>query len=487
MGILDALRRQPTRFEDLTYDQIVSFAASGDDPRKVSSGTSLQAKGTVDPPQGSDLEQGSSRGSGRRETVPALRSRSAAINTYGLMTDNDAATDVSLRAGKAPVQGANYYMQPFDEKPINQDISEFVSFNILEGPGKPFLLVMEDILRMYEDGSSVFETVWEEREWAPRRTGANRRKYTMLHKLGYRPATTIKEFVYDDNGGPIGIKHNALRADNKVEEEEIEIDKLLIFVFNQKGGNLEGKSLLRTAYKHWYYKDNLYQIDGIQKERHGTGFPVVTLPPNFTGEDKNVAHELVSNIRTNERGGAVLPPGFELAFAKIEGQPVDVLKSIEHHNGMIMLNVMVQFLLLGLMEGGGRATSGSQQDMFNKSLRYVANVICQSINMYLIPRLVGYNFDTTEFPRMQVRNIGETKDLQQWASALSNLAAQNLITLDLETEQWVRNIVDMPDKLGGKQTPEANASKGGGGFGKGNVSGTGEGDRPGAPTDSAST
>jgi hypothetical protein len=94
--------------------------------------------------------------------------------------------------------------------------------------------------------------------------------------------------------------------------------------------------------------------------------------------------------------------------------------------------------------------------MFTKSQRFLANLVCDMFNLYVIPQLVAYNFETDMFPQLRVRNIGETRDLQQWAAALANLSARNLITLDLDTEQWVRSKIDAPLKLGEKQTPEAN-------------------------------
>jgi uncharacterized protein DUF935 len=429
---------------------------SQEDPRRRETGTSLttEGKGTLSPGAAIMQEQGSSRGGLVRDVVPALGSRQQQVNTYEEMANGDAAVDVSLRAAKMPVMGADFFVEPFDENPENLDIAEFVEFNLLTGTNAPFLMILEDVLRMYEFGYSVVEKVWEQREWSPKRTGANRRKYTMLRKLAPRPTPTIKEVVYDNNGGPVSITQNAVQADGKPKEVDIDIEKLIIFSNNKKGGNLEGKSLLRTAYKPWYFKNNLYNIDGIQKERHGMGFPVIQLKSNYKDTEKTAALELVRNIRTNEHGGAVLPPGWDLHFAELPGQPVNVMTSIEHHNGQIMLNTMSQFMLLGLEgTGGGRATSGAHQDMFIKSLRYVGNLICDSINLYCMPFLVGYNFPTDKFPRLRIRNLGETKDLQQWAAAISNLAAQNLITPDIETEQWVRTVVDAPFKRGGKQTP----------------------------------
>lgn len=414
------------------------------DPRRPSGNTSYAAKGTV-APEAVGVELGSSRGGLVRDVVPALGNRSQAFPIYEEMANGDAAVDVSLRAAKMPVMGANYFVEPFDRSEEARLIAEFVQYNLLEGSNSPFLNVLEDILRMYEFGFSVLEKVYEEREWAPRKSNANRRKYTMLRKLAPRPSPTIKEIEYDDNGGPVGVTQAAVQADNKPVDKKIEIQKLIIFTNNRRGGNLEGKSLLRTAYRPWYFKNNLYNIDGIQKERHGMGFPVIELPPGYSDNDRKVAVELVRNIRTNEHGGAVLPPKWILRFLELPGQPVDVMRSIEHHNGTIMLNTMTQFLLLGLEgTGGGRATSGSHQDMFNKSQRYAANQICDAINLYCVPYLVGYNFTTTKFPRLKARNLGETKDLQQWASALANLKKQGIVNYTPELEEWAREIIDAP-------------------------------------------
>ena len=455
LGFVTEQSSKPTFFDRVLGRQ----AAPTTDPRRQVTGTSYAAKGTLNP-TAVGVELGSSRGGLIRDVVPALGTRQQATTIYDEMANSDSAVDVSLRAAKMPVMGADYFVEPFDESEEAAIIAEFVSFNLLEGSNSPFLNVLEDILRMYEHGFSVLEKVYEEREWSPRKTGANRRNYTMLRKLAPRPTPTIKEIKYDNNGGPVSIIQSAVQADNKPVEKTIAIEQAVIFTHNRKGGNLEGKSLLRTAYRPWYFKSNLYNIDGIQKERHGMGFPIIELPPGYKDSDKTAAHELVRNIRTNEHGGAVVPPKWVLRFLELPGQPVDVMKSIEHHNGMIMLNTMTQFLLLGLeSSGGGRATSGSQQDMFNKSLRYVANQICDAINLYCVPYLVGYNFTTDKFPKLRARNLGETKDLQQWASALSNLKAQGLINYTPELEIWIRGIIDAP-KAPGTPPPVASPQTG---------------------------
>lgn len=414
------------------------------DPRKVESGTSLTAKGSVPTPSEVMKEAGSSIPPRLPDVVTKLASRGQAARIYDEMRNSDTTVDVSLRATKVPIQGAQFFMQPFDDKPINKDINDFASYNIFEGISRPFILVLEDILHMFEDGFSILEPVWENREWSPPRQGANRKKYTMLTKLAPRPASTIAAITYDDVGSPVSVTQNAIRADGTTDEVEIKTDKVLIFTFGGSGGDLMGRSILRTAYEPWFYKNTLYKIDAIQKERNALGVPVMELPEGYTSGDVKAAWEMVTNMRTNEKTGVVEPPGFKFRFEKQEGQPVNILPSIEHHDGRILLNVMAQFLLLGLQGGGGRATSGSHVDMFQKAMKYVANYICGIFNLYLIPKVVGYNFDTTEFPQMRVRNVGETKDIQMWAAAHANLASQELISKTFATENWYRETLDMP-------------------------------------------
>lgn len=416
------------------------------DARRRETGTSLNAKGSISPDSGAFAEVGSATPLARRELVPALGTWQNQVVTYDKMAYSDVSTDLSLRAAKIPILNGRFYLEPYDEEQENLDISEFIRFNIFEAPTQPFGTMLEDILRFMEYGFSTLEAVVENREWSPSRTGANRRKYTMLRKLAPRPSPTITNFLYDKNGGPVSIKQQAITDPEKgtTEEVEIPIEKLLIFSFNKRGGDLKGKSILRTAYEPWFYKQHLYKIDAIQKERHGIGVPDIELQPGFTDADRNYAHEMARNLRVNERAYIVRPPGMQVGFAKPEGELVDVLASAVHHDNQIMKNVLVQFINLGLEAGGGRATASSQVDIFTKSLRYTAGIVCDYFNLFLIPKLVGYNFDTDRFPKMKAVRLGEKRDMQLFAAAMSNLVAQNAITVDKETENWIREEMDMP-------------------------------------------
>lgn len=113
------------------------------DVRRLITGTSYKAGGAVKPPPDALKEQGSSRGPKFPDLVPALASRQQAVRVYDEMANADASVDISLRVAKVPVLGASFFIQPFDDKPISEEIAEFVSFNIFEGMTHSFMQARE--------------------------------------------------------------------------------------------------------------------------------------------------------------------------------------------------------------------------------------------------------------------------------------------------------------------------------------------------------
>jgi hypothetical protein len=416
-------------------------------PRKPVSGTSLESQAAVPIPKGIYSEMGSQRITPLIDPVPELANRATAIRTYKKMMRGDVSVRSSMRAGKASVLGAEFYIDAYDESEEAQIAREFADFNIFHAPSIPWTKTLEGILRMFENGFAVVEPVFELREWAPKKVKptANLKKYTMLKKLADRPASSIGKFLYDDNGGVLSVDQNAIDGNNKSKVVTIPIEKLMIFTF-EGDGNIEGESILRSCYRNWYYKDKLYTIDAIQKERHGIGVPDIEIQPGASKKEVNLAHELGANLRTNEKSYIVRTPMMQVGFAELSGNPVDALSSAGHHDNQIMKNILVQFINMGIEGGGGRATGATAFDMFMKAMRYVAQMICDYFNLYLIPQLHSYNFLTTKIPQMQVRNIGEVKDFQMWSAGIRNLMTSNGITPDMSTEQFLRKVADMPAK-----------------------------------------
>jgi hypothetical protein len=307
----------------------------------------------------------------REEYNPELRDEAGLIK-YDRMRRSDSAVRSALKTIKTPILGATWYLQPFDEKEKNHKIAHFVDRNFTQYMSYPWTSVIQEALLMLDFGFWIDEKVWEQRE-------IDGERRIILRKLAGRHPLDVVDWVFDSNGGPAAV--DFYNSPGTLDHVRIPIEKLAIFTFDGEAGDMRGISVLRSAYKHWYFKENLYKIDAIQKERHGIGIPIIKLPPGFTTTDRALAHELGENLRTNEKTHVVLPPYWEIAFAKLEGQPVSALESAEHHTEMIYQNVLSQAVYAAVTGGD----ADSMMELFYKSTRHIADIVRAVFNKYVIP------------------------------------------------------------------------------------------------------
>lgn len=395
----------------------------------------------------------------RDERVPELYEKRG-TRTYYDMKRADGTVRGALRMLKTPILAARWFIEPHgrqSDEPttVDKNIAHFIEHNLFENLNVPWSRVVEEALTMCEYGYSMMEVVWDICSWDSSKI--------MVSKLSPRHPLDVREFIFDSFGSIRGVMMEGTEA-NGFEPTFIPIEKLIIFTLEQEGGDLRGTSVLRSAYKHYYYKDTLYKIDAIQKERHGIGVPIIKLPMGFTTEDKRLAEELGRNLRTNERAHITIPMNWEILFAKLEGQPVDCIASIDHHDKKILSNVLAPFL------DDSNAKTDSM-DMFLKSTRYIANTIADTINKFLIPKIVRVNFLRGNIPHLHARRIGEWEDMRTMSFTLRNLVGAKLITPDQRLEEQLRRELDVPAMdmatLREVDTPQMPGGGGGDGDGEG--------------------
>lgn len=368
------------------------------------------------------------------------------LEKYDQMRRSDATVRSSLRVAKTPVLAARWYVEPASDSKRDKNVADFVWKCFTEYMSISFPQLVTEAMLMLDFGYYMFEKVYESRV-------VDGKTRIIWKKLAPRHPMDVKEWHYDSNGGPLAVTMYAPSAVEMMtglqdgvmqgpvsQEVTIPISKLVVFTFDKEAGNVEGVSLLRSAYKHWYYKDNLYKIDAIQKERHGIGVPIIKLPPNFTRQDKELANELGRNLRTNERAHVVLPPNWEIVFAKLEGQPVDAMKSAEHHDTLIQTNILASFLKPTV------TTQEEDQAIFLKATRFIADIITGTFNAYCIPQLVDFNFGRMRsgYPQLKARRIGENADWRTMSFAIRNLIGAKAIIPDDPLEDLLREEMDLP-------------------------------------------
>lgn len=353
----------------------------------------------------------------------------------------DAQVRSALKVFKSPVLGARWFMRPGGEAPDDKERAEFMWRNITRWATITWPQTLMEILYMVDYGFYMFEKVFTKGPDGMVRW----RRFSPIHPL------EVVEPIYASDGGFEAMKVLVGQGDNAV-EKDIPIGQLLIFTFDKESGGYEGISALRSVYKHWFIKENLLKIDAIQKERHSIGIPIIILPMNYVRDKPNqaspdvaAAHQIGENLRGNESAHVVLPPLWELKFARLEGHNVDPLRSAEYHGRMIYENFLVNFT----DDDSGTRHIGGDTEIFMKGTRFLADIIKDVINMYAIPQLYDWNWGEpdgdSDYPQLDARRLGDTTDWRTISFAIRNLVGSGIIIPDDDLEASFRDEMDLPD------------------------------------------
>lgn len=333
------------------------------------------------------------------------------------------------------MRSTRWYVEPYDKNdPKSVQIAEYIEENLFSGPPKGLSTHWDDFIRltclMFPFGHSVFEKVYE----------VDNKGYAKWKKFAERPQETIKDFTYDEKGGPIFIEQYAAGTSFV----QIPVENSLIFTHRKEGGRLHGISALRAPYKHWFIKDFLLKISNIGIEKNYVGTPVARLPENIVEGDKEEAEKIVSNLRSGQDAGVVLPYGFTLDMFEGKRTAVEVLPYIQYQDEMIAKAFLAHFLQLGTGSVGSFALGKDQSDFFLMSLNAQGNYICNTINSYAIPQLVDYNWDVEGYPKLRCDKVGG-RDTTGLITGVSSLVAQQIILPDQGLEEFMRDVLALPE------------------------------------------
>ena len=353
---------------------------------------------------------------------------------YDKMRRSDPVVRRALRVAKTPVLAGRWFVEADEEANAQQlEMKEFIEWCLFENMETNWILFIKEALSMLDFGHSIFEKVY-------RTTSTPFGRRTILEDLAPRSQTSIMKFLYDSKGRPTSME--MYNYDDK--PVSVKYRKLLAFTYDKEGYNLEGTSLLRSAYKPWFFKNTLEKIDAIQKERHGVGVPVIVLPMGADNKaDRKKAKILGKNLRSNPGAYIILPPRWEIYWAKIEGLLVNIIDSIKYHDNAIEKNVLADFLSTTTSESGANVKS----DTFLKSSRDLANIVYEEVNKRLIKELINYNYGVQRhYPKLQVRRISDEADIRILSFALKNAVGSDIIRPDSILEKWLRREFSLPPK-----------------------------------------
>lgn len=364
-----------------------------------------------------------------------------AIRIYEEMRKTDATVAGTLRALRLPILAAEWRIDTADKEDDQaNEIAEFVRSNLFDTLEGGFHAFLRQALTHLDFGFSYFEKVYEVKDGGEVR----------LRKLAQRLQTAHWKWMMDDDPTTPGVTQVLLSVDRRQDPDaklnpQIPMSKLVLFTHDKEGDNHEGVSVLRSAYKHFHFKDTLYRIDGVKHER-GAGVLVIKVPKGATQKALDAAEELGENFKENDKSYIVQPDGWETSLLSdgIKDQTGGLMASVGHHDRMIMTNILAQFLDLGSDAKGSFALSKDQTSFFAMILMDIAANVSCVMNDQCIKELVDLNYGPQEkYPTLCSSKIGDT-DVAVMAEALSKLCTSGLIKKDPQLFTWIHDTFGLP-------------------------------------------
>lgn len=316
-------------------------------------------------------------------------------------------------------------------------IGQFVQDNLFHGMQRSWHETLGFILlEMLRDGFAVLEKVWA-------RGDDGQTRYA---KLAPRLSKTIYRWYPNDNDELDRIQQRVYRvnADGLTGQywyPVIPANKLVVFTHRQEGNNFQGVSVLRAAYRHWYYLDQLERIDAIAAERGGVGIPVMIEPPGGPKQksDRDIAANVLASLHAHEKTYVLVPDGWKFEMV-VPGHGRDIISSIQYHNMMIARSVLAQFI--NLDRGGSYALSMDISTFFLQALHSVARYLRDVFNRDVIRPLVDLNFQTDRYPTLEVGDL-DKRDIDRYLMGLGRVLP--FLTMNAETENALRADLGLPD------------------------------------------
>ncbi len=241
-------------------------------------------------------------------------------------------------------------------------------------------------------------------------------------------------------------------------------------------------SVLRSAYQHWWRKQQLYNTDSVRLDRYGVGIPKASIAENHRPTDAELAElkRILRGLRSHERGYLIEPYGVTISIltpgseAGGRGGAGGLIESVNHHNTMIANNILAGFLTANEQRRGALTHTQTLADIFQDSLQAIGDDTAGEIVQQLVRPLCDLNFDMTgrKYPVVRVSGL-DAVDGQQLAVALQRLGpSQNnprgFIQPDDEMEDWLREQYNAPPR----RLMDTGAPTGSGGVEAPNPSGT---------------
>lgn len=385
------------------------------------------------------------------------------VQTFEEMANNDSTVGGMLFAVNMLMRKAEIHIEPGGETAKDKEAAEFIE-SCMYDMEKTWPETFSELLSFLHIGWSLHEICYKRRVGKTSSPITNSKYSDGLigwRKFAPRAQDTLEGWEYTPGTDDlVGMWQLAPPDYNRC---MIPMTKALHLRTRSYKDNPEGRSILRTAYRDWYFKKRLQEIEAYGVERDLAGFPVLSSPEGMDIWDPNDpdmvaalarAEYIVSSIRRDAREGLVIPGGengWKLELLASTGKrQFDTNAIIERYNKSIATSILADFIMMGQQQVGSFALADSKTEIFALAIGAFLDVICEAFNNQAIPRLIDLNGDhfkgITDYPQMCHGDI-ENKDLQTFTTFVKEMIGAGVLTPDEELEKEIRRVGGLPEKV----------------------------------------
>lgn len=375
------------------------------------------------------------------------------LRIYDRMYRSDPDVRRAVKMAINPILAANWSVEPFGgDEAGDQDrkCAEMIEWALMEFMSPNLIGHLAEVLPLLvRSGFTPAEQVWTMADY-------DGRQVIVPSKLAIRLPRSIYEFRQDKLGNLTEIVQYLPTAEEHIANGgmvTIPATNLVYYRVDAEGDNWEGTSLLRSAYKPWFYKDKIEQLAAIRMDREATGIPVAYVPDGANDAQRDSLETALANFRAGEAPYLMMPgskstatmPGWDLEIVGFGGgsggaDPSDLLEYFKKGIGAAFIE---DFMALGQGKVGAKATADVQQDPYYQAVEGLASTVESQINETIVARMAALNFDVERPPKLKMSLVDSTS-LTELADYVQKLGAASAITMDEPLEDYLRDKADFP-------------------------------------------
>lgn len=380
------------------------------------------------------------------------------IETYREMAENDDTIGAILFAVEMLIRQASWTVEPGGDTAKDKEAAQFVE-ECMNDMQDTWTDTISEILSFLTYGWSFHEIVYK-RRMGKTSDPKTRSKYSDgligWRKLPIRAQETLYQWEYDNEDNLVAMTQLPPPDYGLI---TIPVEKAMLFRTKSRKGNPEGRSILRNAYRSWYFKRRIQEYEGIGIERDLAGLPVFTAPEDLNIWDDNDPdmvklrsgmEAMVKSVRVDELAGIVKPAGYEFELLSSGGsKQFDTNAIIQRYDTGMAMTVLADFIFLGHQQVGSFALSSDKTELFAMAIGAYLDIICETFNSQAIPSLININSPHFEgigqYPSLKHGDI-EDMDIQKVGAFIKDMTGIGVLIPDDNLEDYVREIGHLPQR-----------------------------------------